>query len=97
MEIKITRHAYKRAKERFQWKKSVLKKMSTLAMREGMSHGDTRGQLNLFITKLYKERRTANNIKIYGQDLFLFSGNTLITVYRVPNEYLGHIKNHNNG
>lgn len=91
-EITITKHAYSRAKERLNWKKVVLDKMSKRAYDSGVTHSQTGGALNRYITKLWAEYKTANNIRIYGEHIFLFCGHKLITLYRVPNKFKNHLK-----
>lgn len=90
--INITFHAYKRAKERMKWKKSVVAKMALLAYSNGISHYKTKGDLKKYINSLWRYKRTANNIKIYGEDVYLFHNNTLLTLYRVPRNLVKHIK-----
>jgi hypothetical protein len=66
------------------WGKSTTRKMAQLALDKGMSHSDTKGRLNKWLSKLWFDYKTANNIRIYGQDVYLFKDNVLITLYRVP-------------
>ena len=83
--ISVTNHAYDRAKQRLSWKNNVLYKMAEKAYLEGIKHSDTKGTLNRYITKLFMEHKTANNIRIYGENIFFFSHNILITIYQLPN------------
>jgi hypothetical protein len=84
--IIITDHAYSRAKERLSMNKTSFRKLSEKAYLEGVTHADTAGNLNKYITKLYKAGgERANNIRIYGEVLFMFKGNILLTTYQVPN------------
>lgn len=86
-----TKHAYKRAKERLGWKKPVLDKMMIKALEEGLTHSQSKSKLNKYISKLWFTYKTANNCRIYGENIFLFNNNVLITVYRVPNELIKYI------
>ncbi len=83
----ITDHAYLRAKERLSLNKKSLDRLADVAYNKGIKHSDIKGQLKKYIDKLYFEYKTANNIRIYGEFIFLFSKNTLITLYQVPNEF----------
>ncbi|MGV6830291.1 MAG: hypothetical protein ACWA5P_01855 [bacterium] len=84
----ITTHAYGRAKERLSWKKPTLERMAERALLNGKTHAQSRGRLKKYIDKLWFKNKTANNIKIYGQNLYIFHGSTLITLYRLPNNLI---------
>jgi hypothetical protein len=90
--IIITDHAYDRAKERFSLSRKALLRISVRAFNEGVKHSDTTGRLNKYISGVWNEYKTADNIRIYGEILFLFVSNRLITVYQIPNNLKGLIK-----
>ena len=92
-ELEATKHAYDRAKERLSWKKKTLDRMMRKAFEEGVTHSDTTGQLNKYITDLWFKYKTANNIRIYGENVYLFRFTKLITLYRLPTELTKHVKN----
>lgn len=85
--IIITDHAYTRAKERLSLNKKALDRLALTAFQKGIKQADTVGQLQKYIAKLWFEHKKANNIRIYGEVIYFFSGNTLITLYLVPNEF----------
>ena len=87
-----TNHAYQRAKERMNWAPKVLDKMMQLAFDKGVQHKDTKGTLHRYITKLYLQNNIANHIRIYGEDIYLFNGKTLITLYRLDNRLVKKLK-----
>lgn len=87
-----TEHAYEKAKERLEWKPKVLDKMMQKAFDEGIQHKDTKGSLKKYITKLWFKHQTANNIRIYGENVYLFYGQTLITLYRIDNKMKKHLQ-----
>ena len=60
-----TAHAYEKAKERLSWKPKILDRMIITVLENGISHTDTKGTLNRYITKLWYKHKTANNIRIY--------------------------------
>lgn len=86
IELEITQHAYDRAKERFRWKSKSLEKMAQKAYEVGIQHSDTAGKLNKYIYKVYSQYRTANRIRIYGNVIYLFRNQMLITLYQIPSE-----------
>lgn len=88
----VTEHAFDRAKERLKWKSSVLQKESEKAYEYGITHSDTKGSLNKYITKLWFDYKQANNIRILGENIFIFRDNILITVYQMPFNMRKHVK-----
>lgn len=91
-EISITTHAYERANERLSWSKKILDKMALKAYSQGKTHSETKGHLNRYISKLYLQYKSANNTKVYGENVYIFCNNTLITVYKLPNDLLKYVK-----
>lgn len=87
MRAQITQHAVKRGKERLNLNAQSLSRLAQKALNEGIKHSETRGGLNRYIHMLYLEHRKANNIRIYGEHLFLFCGNLLVTVLYLPHEF----------
>ena len=92
MSVTITNHAFERCKERAGWNKKVAKKMANRAFIKGISHKDTRGRLNKYITSLWRYNKNAGNVKVYGEFVFIFAGETLITVHALPNNLKGVVK-----
>lgn len=90
--VNITNHAYERAKERLRWSPTVLDKMAEKAFHDGVRHSDTKGSLNRFITSIWFDYKNCNNIRIHGENMFFFAGETLITLYQLPNNFKKHIR-----
>lgn len=88
----ITDHAYERAKERLSLNKAALERLAVKALEQGKKHSDTKGQLKKYIDGLWFRHRNANNVRLYGENLFLFVDNTLVTVYQLPNNLRKHMK-----
>lgn len=61
--ITITDHAYRRGKERLGLNRQAFEKMALKAFIAGKKHGETKGNLKKFISGLYTDYRTANNIR----------------------------------
>ncbi len=91
-ELKATEHAYDRAKERMKWKPRVLDRMMLKAYNDGITHSRTKGTLKRYITKLWFDYKFCNNIRIYGENIYFFSGQRLITLYRLDSKLLKHVK-----
>ena len=48
---------------------------------------ETKGSLNRYITALYWKQETANNIRIYCNNVYIFNNDVLITVFPLPQKY----------
>lgn len=82
---KTTNHARDRMKERCGFNKSSIDRMAKIAYNKGLRHKDCGGRLNKYITNIYFEYETANQIRIYGDKVYLFKDELLITVFNLPN------------
>lgn len=87
----LTNHAKDRLKERAGISKSN-DRILELALTRGISHSETKGKLNKYLTKLYFYNETANNIKVYQEKVFIFDDKVLITVLNLPNELKKYLK-----
>lgn len=82
--VKISKHAKKRMKKRCGFNKGTCKRMAEKAYVNGIKHNQTKGNLNKWITSLFFKNCKANNIRIYGDNAYIFCGETLVTVIPVP-------------
>ena len=80
----ITEHAEQILKERCGFVKKSRDRMAEKAFNEGITHSQTKGRLNKWITSLYFKNCAANNIRIYGDNAYIFCGETLVTIIPVP-------------
>jgi hypothetical protein len=88
LKVKVTLHAKRRIRERLGVNKKSTVKSAVRALNDGISHNQLTGLLKKYIDKVYLKHRKANNIKIYGDKIYLFSNNTLITVLHLPPKLL---------
>ena len=93
--MNMSNHANERISERCGLNKKSSERLSKLALENGISHNDTSGSLNKYISSLYFCNEKANNIKIYGEYVYIFVGTVLITVIPLPNKYKKIVKNIN--
>ena len=89
---KATNHAYMRAKKRLRWRKEVLDKMMIVAFDTGIQHRETKGRLRNYLDKLWLDYKTCNNLRIHGEVIYFFRGKLLITLYRIDNRFLNHLR-----
>lgn len=85
--LRITEHGEERVRERCGIPKKAVRRLADKAFQFGLSHSETTGKLNKYITALYFKNTNADNIKIYGDKVYIFSGNTLITILNLPGSY----------
>lgn len=90
--ILCSRHAQQRAKERFGWKINTLDRMANKAFYEGIKHEDTKGKLRENLDHKRSEYQQANFVRIHGEVAYFFQGHFLITVYRLNNKLIKHLK-----
>ena len=83
----VTNHAKERTHERVGIPKRIINKNSEKAFAEGIAHCELSGSLKRFVDGLYLKNRSANNIRIYCGNVYLFAGNILITVIALPEKY----------
>lgn len=57
------------------------------ALEYGIRHSETSGSLHRYIEALYWKEQTANNIRIWMQNVYIFHNETLITVFPLPQKY----------
>ena len=85
--MNMSNHATDRMNERCGLNKKSAERLSKLALENGISHSDTSGSLNRYLTKLFFYNKTANNIRIYGEYVYIFCDDILITVMPLDNKY----------
>lgn len=82
--MRVSKHAKQRMKQRCSFTKKSQDRMAKKAFEQGFTHAQTKGRLNKWITSLYFKYEKANNIRIYGDNAYIFCGETLVTVIPVP-------------
>lgn len=71
-------------KERCGFNKKAQGRMAQKAFDEGITHNQTTGRLNKWVTSLFFKNCNANNIRLYGGFVYIFADDTLITVMGIP-------------
>lgn len=83
----ITKHSVQRTKDRVGLSKKLAEKNARKALDNGLTHSETKGGLKRFIDKLYLTYKTGNNIRVYHRYVYIFKGNTLITIIDLPKKF----------
>lgn len=86
---KITHHARKRLKQRMGVHKGDANKNARRALREGLSQSDVCRSPNLsrLMSGLFFHNRMATNIRLHNGMVFVFAGETLFTVFPIPEKF----------
>lgn len=90
--MEITKHALERGKERLNLNEKSFTKLATKALELGKTHAECKGRLKRYADKLWLEYKSANNIRFYGDNIFFFADQKLITVYQCPHEFHKHLR-----
>ena len=88
----VSRHAEERLKERCGFNKKSYERMANKAFDEGITHSQTKGRLNKWVTSLYFKNKSANNIRLYGDKAYIFCGKILVTVIQIPIDLMRDLK-----
>lgn len=83
----ISEHAKARMRERCGVSGKNIIRTIKLAYKNGLHHKDCVDSLKRYIDKLYLSYGSANAIRIYGNNIYIFAGTALITVLDVPEHY----------
>lgn len=88
----LTKHSISRLQQRCGVSKKNALKVARRAFRTGVTHAETHGNLHKFLDSIYLSQQKGTNMRIYGNAVFVFKGDVLITVIRVPDNLLAEIK-----
>lgn len=80
----VTNHAVKRIRERVGVNKRATENLARKALKDGLSHKDLSGNLRRYVDSVFFRSRTANNLKVLHDKVYIFKNNVLITVISLP-------------
>ena len=93
--VAITTHAQRRLKERAGMNKNTAKKVAERAYCTGISFDNASSDIRKYISRVYMSHdKIANNIRIYGNIVYIFDNRTLITVFQMPQELVKQIEDY---
>ena len=64
--------------------KRLVTKKAQEALERGITHAEATGPLRKYYDKLYIDRKTANNIRVMHNMVYIFYFDVLITVFPLP-------------
>ena len=80
----VSKHAKRRLSKRCGLNIRSHDRMAAIALRDGLRHSDCTGRLKKYVDYLFLTHKKGNNIRLYGDDVYIFQGTTLITVLKLP-------------
>ena len=87
-ELQVSKHGAKRARQRVGLPKRSVERNAQRALTEGIGYREASGALRRYISWLYESYDgNGNNIRIYGDKVWIFHDAILITVLNVPGEH----------
>lgn len=85
--MRMTTHASARMRERMGVPKRAVAKLAETALSEGKRHSDFAGSIRRYLDGVFLQHRSATNMRVYAQHLFIFDGETLITAWMLPPKF----------
>lgn len=89
---KLTKHSITRLEQRCGVSKKNAPKVAKRAFRTGITHAETHGNLHRFLDSLYLSQKKGTNMRIYGNAVFVFKEDVLITVINIPENLMKEVK-----
>ena len=79
----VTRHAADRMRERGGLNRKSIQRIANQVYFNGYPIERTKGRLRKWMYKISKSNPSAQNLRIYGDKLYIFSNDVLITVFKI--------------
>lgn len=86
--MKITKHAFKRAKERLGLGRKAFNRMCSRTMEIGKQHIDIKGNLHKWVTSIVMQKTYKPKVYLYSDFMLICLGDKVITVLKIPNNLL---------
>lgn len=80
----LSKHGKSRMKNRCGIHACDIKKVSRRAYRKGIPHNETTGDLHKYLDGIFLRHKNATNSRIYGDVIYLFKEDKLITALKMP-------------
>ena len=84
--IRLTTHACERARQRYRWNSQTLNRMALKAFEQGLKRKNTKGYLKIYLDKRWETHKKVSHFRLYGEIVFVFYYNNLITLWPLPAE-----------
>ena len=80
----VTKHAKQRIKQRCGVSEKSSLRIAKIAYENGLRHSDLTGNLKKYVDGLYFKNKNANQMRLYGDKVYVFHNEKLITVLQIP-------------
>ncbi len=84
MAVIVTNHAAERIKKRLGLPKKTCQTHAQAVYENGFKLADAKGRAKRYLYKLFCYSKKANQLRVYGEFVYIFTGSTLITVLNLP-------------
>lgn len=92
----ITKHGSERVNRRMGIPKKGVERQFKLALERGVKHGETKGQLNKWVTKIALNSQSPHHVVLYNGHAFVYAIKggepLLITVLPIPSNLMKGVK-----
>jgi hypothetical protein len=88
----ITQHAKERIRERVGIPKRSVDKNAEQALTYGVTHKEATGRLKKYFEYLFLSHGIGANIRLYANNVYIFTREKLITVLPLPNAHRNAVK-----
>lgn len=89
---RLTKHSISRLEQRCGISKKNAPKIARRAFTTGITHAETKGNLHRFLDSIYLSQKKGTKMRIYGDAVWVFREDTLITVISIPNNLMNDVK-----
>lgn len=88
--VKVTAHGRKRIKKRCGVNMRGADRLANIVFVKGLKRTDIEGRCRYYLDNLYYSYNgQTDNIRVYGDKIYIFCGNVLVTVFNLPSKYMG--------
>lgn len=89
---RLTKHSIIRLEQRCGVTKKNAPTVAKRAFKRGITHAETHGNLHRFLDTLYLSQKKGTNMRIYGNAVYVFKEDVLITVINIPKNLMEDVK-----
>ena len=89
---KLTKHSISRLEQRCGVSRKNASTVAKRAFKRGITHAETHGNLHRFLDTLYLSQKKGTNMRIYGNAVYIFKEDVLITVINIPRNLMEDVK-----
>lgn len=87
----LTTHSKQRMKERCGFKKKSKQRMAERVFLDGITPEETNGNLKKWLEAVTRKNTDIDNLRLYGDKIYLFADRTLVTVFWIPKQFMSRV------